>query len=162
MNKKTGRPQYSAEQRLMAIAPMLVHNRKRESAASPSRRRDRLGRFTGAAYGIAKQIAAEHRISINTVWNWYCLHQRFGFRALARKKRLDAGRSTFLHHHPKLRPAIDARLSNGLSPFGAWKSLRRACGSDAPCYDVVLNYARRRYRPDGGIFGPCRIGGDTR
>lgn len=128
---------------------MLAHNRQ-PAASQPARPRNRLGRFTvaDAVQGqvpslvcIAKQIAAEAEISVQSLWNWYRLYCRGGYRALVRKRRADAG--IVLRRRPELRPAIDARLSAGLNPFAVWKSLRWACGSDVPCYATVLRYARR-------------------
>ena len=160
MNKKTGRPQYSTEQKLLMIAAMLPHNRDHESAApQASQTRDCIGRFSAGGVRqcqgpsldhIARRIAVEQGVSASSVWHWYSLYSRGGgYAALSRKRRADSGRSIFLDRKPELRPAIDARLSEGLSPFAAWKSLRWMCGFDAPSYGVVLRYAMGGYRPDG-------------
>jgi hypothetical protein len=155
--KKTGRQRYSPEQRLLAIAPMLSHNRRRESAAQAFREGDRLGRFSvGAAQGqrpslgcIAKQLAAEHKVSCGTIWRWYCLYQRGGYSALVRKRRVDIGRSSFLWRHPRWKRVIGARLSAGQNPFALAQDLGRLFGSGAPKYGVILKYANHRYSVDG-------------
>ena len=155
--KKTGRQRYSPEQRLLAIAPMLSHNRRRESAAQAFREGDRLGRFSvGAAQGqrpslgcIAKQLAAEHKVSYSTIWRWYCRYQRGGYRALVRKRRVNIGRSSFLWRHPRWRRVIAARLSAGQSPFALAQDLARLFGSGAPKYGIILKYANHRYSVDG-------------
>jgi hypothetical protein len=153
--KKTGPQQYSPEQRLLAIAPLLSHNRRRESA-SPAFR-DRLGRFSvGAAQGqgpsllcIAKQLAAEHKVSYGTIWRWYCRYQRGGYGALVRKRRVDIGRSSFLWRHPHWKRVIAARLSAGQNPLALAQDLGRLFGSGAPKYGIILKYANHRYSVDG-------------
>jgi hypothetical protein len=146
-----------AADRLMAIAGMFLHNREVATSQSP-RPGDCLGRFSagGVAQGqrpslvsIAKQIAVENRIAESTVWKWYCRFIKGGYTALGRRLRADTGRSALLHKRPELLRAIDVRLSAGMSPLAVWKSLRWACGLAAPSYEVVLNYARGRYRPEG-------------
>ena len=156
--KKTGRRQYSPEQRLLAIAPMLSHNRQHESAAQAFRGRDRPGRFSavGVAVGqrpslvcIAQQIAAEYKVGETTVWRWYCRYRRGGYRALVRKRRVDIGRSSFLWRHPHWKRVIAARLSAGQNPFALAQDLSHLFGSGAPKYGIILKYANHRYSVDG-------------
>jgi hypothetical protein len=158
MNEKTGRQQYSGEQKILAIAAMLACNRQFcESTAQTSRGRDSQGRFCTSGHGpgrpplnsIVRQIIAQHKIAETTVWNWYRLYRSFGAAALIRKRRVDKGRSTILIRAPELRQMIDARLSAGMSPFAVWKSLLWVRGLHAPSYDFVLQYARGAYRPAG-------------
>ena len=157
MNEKTGRHQYSAEQKLLMIAPMFPHNRQHESAAQTSRGRDRQGRFCTSGIGpgrpslnsIVRQIAAEYQVGETTIWNWCRQYRLGGYAALARRPRADKGISAILRRTPELRQMIDARLSAGMSPFAVWKSLLWVRRLHAPSYDFVLQYARGAYRPAG-------------
>ena len=98
---------------------------------------------------IAEQIAADHELSLSTVWGWYSRWKRGGFAALAQKRRTDIGRSNRLLKKPYFKGAIRLMLDMGYSPFFIWKNLRPSYGHNAPSYGVVLNYARGRYFPDG-------------
>jgi hypothetical protein len=147
---------HSAVDRLLAIAPMLPHNRAHGSAVSPLR--DCLGRFCAAPVGqerglsltsITEQIAADYRLSPSTVWGWYRRWKRGGLAALAQKQRADLGRSNRLFKRPYFKGAIRLMLDMGDSPFFIWKNLRTSYGHNAPSYGVVLSYARGRYFPDG-------------
>jgi hypothetical protein len=156
MNKTTGRQQYGPEQKLLAIAGTLDHNRRFESAASQaSRPRDCRGRFAGAGAGqpslnsIVQTIAAEFKVGESTIWNWRRQYRSGGYAALARRSRADKGISAVLRRTPELRQMIDARLSAGMSPFAVWKSLLWVRGLHAPSYDFVLQYARGAYLPAG-------------
>ena len=151
----TVRHRHSAVDRLLAIAPMLPHNRAHGSAVT--RWKDGLGRFCAAPVGqehrlslnaITEQIAADHGVSLSTVWGWYRRWKRGGFAALVQKQRADRGRSNRLFKKPYFKRAIRLMLDMGVSPFFVWKVLR-SYGHNAPCYAVILNYARGRYFPDG-------------
>jgi transposase-like protein len=154
--KKTGRQQYGPEQKLLAIAGTLDHNRRLGSAASQaSRPRDRLGHFSGAGAGqpslnsIVQHISADYKVTESTIWNWRRQYISGGYAALARRRRADKGISKILRRTPELRRMIDARLSAGMSPLAVWRSLLWVRGLHAPSYDFVLNYARCGSRPDG-------------
>jgi hypothetical protein len=156
--KKTGRQQYSGEQKIFAIAAMLACNRQFcESTAQTSRGRDSQGRFCTSGHGpgrpslnsIVREIATQNKISESTIFNWYRLYRSFGAGALIRKCRAGKGVSTILLRTPELRRMIDARLSSGMNPFAAFKSLLWVRGLHAPSYNFVLRYARGTYRPDG-------------
>jgi hypothetical protein len=152
-----GARRYTAADRLMTIAPMLAHNRGRKCVSIAIRPRDRWGRFDAGRYGrsmssldaIACQIAAEHHLSSRTVWRWFCLYQRAGHAGLAKKKRVDIGRSNWLHKRPYFQRMIQARLAAGQNPFAIWKSLRQLYSYFAPSYEVVLNTAKHRYSNGG-------------
>jgi hypothetical protein len=151
------RHRHSAVDRLLAIAPMLPHNRAHGSAGSPAR--GCLGRFCVARMSpeqrpsldqIARQSAAAYKVSSGTIWNWYRLYRLYGFAGLAQKRRTDIGRSNSLFKKPWFKGAIVIMLSMGDSPFFIWKNLRTSYGHNAPSYGVVLNYARGRYSsPEG-------------
>jgi hypothetical protein len=150
------RHRHSAVDRLLAIAPMLPHNRAHGSAVSPSR--DCIGRFCAAPVGqerrrsmnaIVERIVADHGVSPSSVWNWYRCWKRGGYVALADKQRADFGRSNRFFKQPYFKGTICTMLVRGHSPFSIWKALRNRCGPDVPSYSVVLNYAKGRYSPDG-------------
>jgi hypothetical protein len=134
--KKTRRRQYSPEQKLLAIAPMLSHNRQHESAAQ--------GRGPSHPL-IAKQIAAEYKVAIKSVWNWYGLYRRGGYAALARRRRADFGRFAYFLKWPNLECVVRASLAAGSTAFSLAKTLRALFGSDAPSYEVLLRYARHQH-----------------
>lgn len=151
--EKTGRRHYAAEQRIMAIAAMMRQNRRGKGAAFQSSwRRDRLGRFMASAVQgqapslvcIAKQIAAEHGISVNTAWRWYALYRRGGYGALGRKRRTDATTSAFFRRHPLWEPFIAEALSSGKSACALARNLGRM-SPDAPSYATIRTYARHGY-----------------
>ena len=85
----------------------------------------------------------------STVWNWRRQYSLGGIAALDRKRRADRGRAVFFDRNPELLPMIDVRLSAGMSPMAAWKSLRWVRGIHAPSYNVVLRYARGGYLFEG-------------
>jgi hypothetical protein len=150
------RHRHSAVQRLLAISAMLPHNSEHGSAVPPTR--DCLGRFCAAPVGqerrlsltsITEQIAADHAVSVSSIWGWYRRWKQGGSAALANKQRADIGRSSRLFNKPWFKGTIRKMLALGDSPFFIYKALRTNHGPDAPSYSVVLNYARGRYFPDG-------------
>ena len=137
---KSRRRRFTAAGRLLAIAPMLEHNRlyARGYKMRPSLEQ------------IVKGIAAEQGVSRTTIWNWYRRFQKGGYNALANAPRRDAGRSRYLAAHPEIEPMIRARMGHGRSPFFIWRSLGSVLSSDAlPSYKVVLRYVRTQKQSRG-------------
>ncbi len=137
--RKPGSPhrRFTAVEKLLAIAPMLEHNRL---YARGYKLRPPLQR-------IAEEISAQHGVCIASVWRWYCKYKRGGYAALSHP-RSDAGRSRYLRKRPEVEQMIRARIAPGRSTFSIWNYLRLVLGREAPSYKVVLLYVKGHYRAE--------------
>ncbi len=125
---------FTAVDRLMAIAPMLEHNRlyaRRYKMRPPLTQ-------------IASQVAAEQGVCSSTIWRWYRKFKKGGYAALAHTRR-DRGRSRYMDQHPEVERMVRGRVAAGRSAFFVWRTLGTSLGPDEmPSYTTVRMHLKRQ------------------
>ncbi len=134
----------SAEQRLVAIIPMLEFTRRKK-------RGERLPMQLKLADGstvsvstfdeLARSISASIGVSPRTVWNWYCKYKHRQYSGLAHV-RADRGVSRAFAHNFKAKLLLQKACHAGASAACIHRTLKIKFGAEAPCYATVRAHCK--------------------
>lgn len=148
MNKRTNlrtlpaslfKAHYSPTERIAAIGPMLVFRRKSQVMRQRPLQID--GHMVRNLQQLAVRIAKAHRVSSQSVWNWYCAFLKSGYPG-ASPVRADRGSSRYFERFPEAAAVVaQMHLIERASAHAIHRVLRQS-SANTPAYGTVLSYVR--------------------
>jgi hypothetical protein len=139
------KPRISVLERLRAIAPMVEFSRRTTAKGSCPVIHTPDGHTPRTLDEMARCIAGEQRVHVNTVWKWYCKYKKYDYFGMA-QVRSDCGKSLFFAKHRAIARYLKAMHLQGKAVTVIHRMLRCKFPGKVPHINTLRSYLKSLQR----------------